>query len=548
MTDMNQFVRLLSQEEFLKEQWKAAEILRERARENEVVISVIGQFKRGKSSLINAMLKDEILPVGIIPLTTVVTEIRQADTFRAAVCFTDGSTKEIKKEELEDYCSEQKNQGNHKKVETVKLWIPDHPFQEGVVLVDTPGVGSVHQHNTDSSYAYLEQSDAIIFLLSVDSPVSETEREFLLKAGEYASKFFFAVNKIDTVSPEDFATFQEFCTKVIEESMDRRITLYGVSAKTGRGIDELTKALKNELKSSHNRLLEESVEKKVDIIKGQAKAKLRLSLKTSALPAEELQKKLANIRQRQEELKGFAEEVQVLARHRTDVLVDEIKDDFEKECLLIERRSEEKCTALYKEYENLSTKDFEKSLQNALDQYLEEELNALNQKGILRLETGYEKIVGILNDKAVEVAFFISRMLKEEFELDYPVNVSSFQVSKKSDFLMHIGARGTLLLDMNEIARLLPKKMANKRFYQNSLKQAKEDIEKNKNNMLYNYRYKMKESLRVLCFELSGKVESMAQELHTLVTHIEGSFDVADRQRQQEEDRLIEMIEKIEAL
>ena len=140
----------MEQVDFLEGQVSRATELRERLYERELIISVIGQFKRGKSSLINALLGEELLPVGIIPLTTTVTEIRRGDGFRAVVRFSDDSEQETNRENLPDYISEQKNPGNQKNVAEVKLWTKHISFGAGITLVDTPGVGSIHQHNTQT--------------------------------------------------------------------------------------------------------------------------------------------------------------------------------------------------------------------------------------------------------------------------------------------------------------------------------------------------------------------------------------------------------------
>jgi predicted GTPase len=92
----------MGQTELLKDQNSRAIELRERLCDRELIISVIGKFKAGKSSLINGLLEEELLPVGIIPLTTVVTEIRKAKSFRAVVCFANGYEQEIRRSDLFD--------------------------------------------------------------------------------------------------------------------------------------------------------------------------------------------------------------------------------------------------------------------------------------------------------------------------------------------------------------------------------------------------------------------------------------------------------------
>lgn len=113
---LDRAIALMEQTSLLEDQASRALELRNRLRERELIISVIGQFKTGKSSLINALLGEDFLPVGIIPLTTVVTEIRRAENFQAVVSFANGSEQEIRRDDLLDYISEQKNPDNEKQV------------------------------------------------------------------------------------------------------------------------------------------------------------------------------------------------------------------------------------------------------------------------------------------------------------------------------------------------------------------------------------------------------------------------------------------------
>ena len=99
-------------------------MLQEQVERNELVISVVGQFKRGKSSLINVMLGQPLLPVAITPLTAVVTEIRSGKVTEAQVCFRSGKSCTIPMEELGRYCGEKENPHNRKEVQTVKLVTP----------------------------------------------------------------------------------------------------------------------------------------------------------------------------------------------------------------------------------------------------------------------------------------------------------------------------------------------------------------------------------------------------------------------------------------
>ena len=545
MTDFKILTEVFESTPLLSEQKRELDKLKAKDAERELTVSVIGQFKRGKSSLINALLKDDILPVGIIPLTTVVTEIRWGESFKAIVSFNDGSSAEIERKALYLYCSEEENPKNCKNVASVKLFTPSHPFGRDVVLVDTPGVGSVHRHNTVTADEFVEKSDAVIFLLSVDSPVSTTERDFLLKARTFASKFFFAVNKCDVVKEEDLKIFINFASSVISEAMESTVTLKPVSAKEGTGIQSLKEEITKEISSSKENILDESLRKKADILKAQAAAKLSLSIKAASLPCEEIERKLKSIREKQDELSFFTEEVNLSARYRTELLVEKINSGFTQHAEVLKKETEEKCQELYCKYRNLPSKAFEKTMQKELNSFIEEKLKVLNAEGSQLLEEGYKKIAGLLSHKAFSSALFISNALYEEFNLSYPVESHSFEVSQRSDFIMHVGLGGSLLLDKDIINRFLPRSAANKKFLKSCILQAKNDIDFNKSNMVSNYRYKMQESLRIMCSTLTEKIVSMDKEITNLTSHIEDNLSFAEQEKQERVEFLTLILNKL---
>jgi len=132
--------------------------MQNKLKKRELIISVIGQFKRGKSTFINAILNKEILPVGIVPITSVVTKIQYGGNPRSSVLFENGSKEEIPSDSLVQYISEQENPNNQKKVLFVNLYLPCDLLKDGLVIVDTPGVGSVHQHNTETAYSFVKET------------------------------------------------------------------------------------------------------------------------------------------------------------------------------------------------------------------------------------------------------------------------------------------------------------------------------------------------------------------------------------------------------
>lgn len=241
----------------------------EKLENRQMSVSIIGQFKRGKSSLSNAILEDTIMPVGIVPITSAVTKVVYGPK-AAEVRFMNGVIQDIQFEELSEFISEQENANNERGVEEVVLHCEAPFLKDGLVFVDTPGVGSFHQNNTETAYLYMKESDAVIFLLSVDSPINQIEIDFLQGTKEFAGKFYFAVNKVDTVGEEDLKAYMDYCEKILCHLMETKdVKLFPVSAKFGQGIDALKETVLADSKRHAEEILEESTEKKLkDAITG----------------------------------------------------------------------------------------------------------------------------------------------------------------------------------------------------------------------------------------------------------------------------------------
>lgn len=170
---------------------------------NQLHLAVLGQMKRGKSSFINALLGAEVLPTGVLPVTAAITEIKYGSIPCATILRSTGQREEVGINTLADYITEAGNPGNKRQVVSVEITYPSPFLESGMVLVDTPGIGSTYAHNTRTTEAYLERVDAGIVVFSVDPPITEVESQFLREVKKDIPKLFFILNKIDLVSPDD---------------------------------------------------------------------------------------------------------------------------------------------------------------------------------------------------------------------------------------------------------------------------------------------------------------------------------------------------------
>jgi small GTP-binding protein len=179
--------------------------LRDRLEERRLRVLVAGEAKRGKSTLINALLGRPVLPVGVTPLTALATTVRHGKDERATAVFRDGRERAFPLSALDDLVTEPGNPGNRRHLASVTV-VTDAPvLARGVELVDTPGTGSVYAHNTAEAEAALETMDAAVFVLTADPPVSASERELMAKVAELSVTMFVVLNKADYLAGYDTA-------------------------------------------------------------------------------------------------------------------------------------------------------------------------------------------------------------------------------------------------------------------------------------------------------------------------------------------------------
>ncbi len=203
-----------------------------RWRSRTFVALVVGEFKRGKSTLLNALIGQDLLPTGIPPVTAVPTRVRSGPRLRVIATLADGAGREISSELIRDYVDEARNPDNRRAVLSVEVELPSGP-PPGVVLVDVPGLGSVHKHNTEAAVAALPEADAALVVASVDPPVGEAELRLLRLAREHASRLDLVLNKIDYLDDADRRAAEDFTRRALDREGFGDVCIWPVSARDG---------------------------------------------------------------------------------------------------------------------------------------------------------------------------------------------------------------------------------------------------------------------------------------------------------------------------
>jgi GTP-binding protein EngB required for normal cell division len=197
-------------------------------------VLVAGEAKRGKSTLVNALLGRDLLPSGVTPLTAVTTTVRYGDDERAEVRFLDGHEGKYPLAALPDLVTERGNPGNRRQIADVTVYVTAPVLQGGVELVDTPGTGSVFEWDTQAAYEALESMDAAVFVLTADPPVSATERDLLGRVTGLSVTTFAVLNKADHLDEPGLAEAVEFTRRVLGEA-GHQGTVYPMSARAVLG-------------------------------------------------------------------------------------------------------------------------------------------------------------------------------------------------------------------------------------------------------------------------------------------------------------------------
>lgn len=167
------------------------------------LVVIIGEFNAGKSSFINSLLGDTLLPTGITPTTEAIELIHYGDLDRKPTMREDG----------------------------IRVWSHPNTGAPGVALVDTPGTGSVFQKHESTAKSFLHRSDLIIFLISAKRAFAETERMYLELAKNYGKKIVLVINQIDLLQPKEQVEVRRFIEQQASELLDMRPLMFMVSAR-----------------------------------------------------------------------------------------------------------------------------------------------------------------------------------------------------------------------------------------------------------------------------------------------------------------------------
>jgi predicted GTPase len=199
----------------LSDEARAAQVdaLCDRLDADRLRVLLVGEAKRGKSTLGNALVGRAVLPSGVVPVTAVSTTVRSGTRDGLQVRYRDGTTRAAPLGDLVDLVdlvTEARNPGNRLGVAEVTACVAGTDLPAGVDLVDTPGVGSVHAHNTAETDTALASMDAAVMVLTADPPISASELALLQRVQQLSVHTLVALHKADRLSGQERGQVLEF--------------------------------------------------------------------------------------------------------------------------------------------------------------------------------------------------------------------------------------------------------------------------------------------------------------------------------------------------
>jgi len=516
--------------------------LRARAESGRYFLAILGQFKRGKSTLLNALLGEEILPTSVVPVTAIPTYVRYGANRGADVRFGDGRVEHREGAPddlvvyLAQYVSEEENPGNEKDVVGVDVIHPAQILADGIVLIDTPGIGSVFQHNTQATLNFLPLCDGALFVLSPDPPITEVELGFLREVRGRIDTIFFVLNKIDYLEGRDRDKSIAFLKDVLKKELEsREPIIFTVSARlglaAGRGGDEQAR-LASGVGSLSNRLAEFARKEKTEQLRRAVLAKTRRILtqvrlqiqvrqRAVEMPIEELEQRLAL----------FRETVERAERER-QVSHDVLAGDLNRLTVEMER--------LTHELHARAMAELLSDLKQALDEGQDEEAvrQTLSRAIPALFEHEFGAFSGVLSERSAEVLApaqeradalieGVRQGAAEVLDLPYeaPDGSRAFGVKAEPFWETHKWQTGLSPISPGALDRFLPAGWRRRRRSKRLRAQVEALVDRNVENLRWTLIQSLKDSFGRFALELDDRLD---QTIHAT----QGAMkEAADRRR-----------------
>lgn len=523
---------------------------RERLIQETFTLVILGEFKRGKSTFINALLGTRLLPTAIVPLTAIPTVIRYGENLAVYAVYRNGVIEEISLEQMPDYVTERGNPKNTKGVREVQIRYPSEFLKQGTILVDTPGVGSVYQHNTEAAYAYLPYADAAAFIISVDAPLSKIELEYLKEISKYVNKLFYILNKVDIATAEDVTEAGAFAVETLKSqlggedyelfSLSARQALQGrtgaskaISLETS-GMPAFEKELGNFiLKSKGNLILEASAARALRTI-GELEMELQLWQKAMEGSLQELDQKIDIFSAQMQSLQQELEDSIYLLYREVDRLGDMVGDNLYE---FLSLKTDELVKLLEEYYYKVSPGKSAKELAALLNQYCRERIHTvLNEKRNeqrLAIREQFESAALRFFGRIENIVDRMMEVSAEIFNVAVDKSASKEYILGTKRFYFYFDEHPSFIpsLETLTVLGVLPKALVGARLLKNAKSKLAELFDRNCGRVRFDLVEGLKESARDVAGDLRLRADSVSKGLLSALQKARAESSLGEKER-----------------
>ena len=516
--------------------------LRERAASNHFNLVVVGEFKRGKSSILNALIGADILPVGVVPLTAIATVLQYGQQAQLKVAFNDGTEQVHPLDELWDYATEKGNPENIKDVAEVRINWPSPWLKNGVRLVDTPGIGSIYRHNSDVTRDFLPKADAVLFVLSVDQPVGQAEYDFLQEVRAYAGKVFFLLNKADLLSTAELEEASAFTRSVLERAMgESQPALFPVSAQQAlqslryrdeehkgqyekalsqSGFTPFGRELEHFLMQEKGNALATALAKGLRRLVVQARFNTELALSSLNAPVAELQQKLDVFAEKRVEISQEKHDFRVLLAAEIKQLIDtELAADIDAAAAIITTQVREKVQAQFHAARQASLHDLHETLRQTALESVRNGWDSFRKDEDKKLEVAFQAAVKRFSVKVDATVDALYHFSAELFSIPYEtVNANAAWQAKSGFYYKFWEMPGSIVIVGRSALHALPKFIGDRLVLKASLRYGDELVDTQAGRLRYDFVQRLQKSESDFRKSMLDRIDSTLEGIEMAVT------------------------------
>ena len=507
-------LRTIAERRGLKGAGEELSRLSERLMTRRFHLAVVGQMKRGKSSIVNALLGEEILPTGILPLTSVITQVRYNTVPAAKVIYQSGEAEEIEAHRLGEYITEAMNPGNRKQVAAAELLWPAPLLRLGIDLVDTPGIGSTHAHNTATTENYLREIDAAVVVLSVDPPITAIESEFVKVLRREVPRLLFVVNKTDMATAGEVEELIAFLRREIANKCGiASPEIYAVSARYAlddqrtacspphaSGIVAIAQRLEYLATEEKEQVLLESVGQ--DVLRNAETLRFAASMSNRARAMNDAE--LASVRLQVESALGRAErdfrDLQHLLHKEMDSVVDRIEEELRRHIQKASPEVKARFSTLQREH----PRETREKLGSLLDEFVRDETRRVYEDWRVEEDERIHRDFSDLSDRVIARANHILQTLQQVAGVlfDVPVSPINIRASLGVECNVYYYTEPTFKFVQEKLVFLLPRRVQRELVFRRMTNELERELRRNAGRIRYDYLERVERAIALFEKEL----------------------------------------------